>query len=105
MAIRATAKRRALIVDDCRTSRAWIRAMLERFGFECIEASTVREALLLINNEFDLIAVDYELHGMTGVVLVKEIRAAGILASVVMISAHDLGAYAARLGCGFVMKG
>lgn len=98
--------RLALIVDDCKTARVWIRRVLRETGFECIEAGTVREAMSLLSEKPELVAVDYELPGVTGVELVKAIRACDRNIRILMISAHDLERYASKLGCdGFVTKG
>lgn len=60
----------------------------------------------LAREVFDLVVVDYELPGITGAQLVKDIRGARLVMPIVMVSSHELGTYPAKLGCnGFVMKG
>jgi CheY-like chemotaxis protein len=96
--------KQALIVDDCATTRVVLGTIFRELGFTCIKASSVAEATPLIKQRFDLVTIDYELHGMLGTELVRRIRASEHSPRIVIISAHELGSYAAKLGCAFVLK-
>jgi two-component system chemotaxis response regulator CheY len=68
---------RALIVDDSRFTRRVLRGMLEQAGFECSEADDAAAglALLLFEPAFDVALIDWNMPGMNGLDLVKNIRA------------------------------
>jgi two-component system, chemotaxis family, chemotaxis protein CheY len=65
----------ALIVDDSRASRAFLRRMLADCGFEVIEAGHGIEALeRLDEQDADVALVDWHMPEMDGVQLVKALR-------------------------------
>ncbi len=68
---------RALIVDDSRFTRRVLRGMLEQSGFECDEASDAAAGLALLTAEpdFDVALIDWNMPGMNGLDMVKNIRA------------------------------
>ena len=68
---------RALIVDDSRSIRQHLRALLERIGLSCEEAIDGYEALQLLetSDEFDFMLLDVNMPRMSGVELLREIRA------------------------------
>lgn len=65
-----------LIVDDSATSRAMISHTLKGFGFTILEAGSGEEALVLIEDNEDIIFVtmDKEMPGMNGYETIKNIR-------------------------------
>ncbi|MBD3610562.1 MAG: response regulator [Gammaproteobacteria bacterium] len=67
---------RFLVVDDMKYMRATIKSMLRSIGFERIEqASNGLEALrILRNHRIDIIISDWQMDGMDGMELLKEIR-------------------------------
>jgi len=67
---------RALIVDDSRSIRSYVRLLLERRGLECIEAGDGREALAAMQEcgACDLALVDINMPVMGGLECVKAIR-------------------------------
>lgn len=77
-----------LVVDDEESIRFTFKMFLEREGYGRITtASTLEEALLLINEEqFDLIISDIVLGDSSGTDLLKHIQNTGILCPVVMIT-------------------
>ena len=70
---------RALIVDDSRFVRNFLRGLLEEKGIECVEAPDGRAGLEALGScgKFDLTLVDWNMPVMNGLELLKEIRAAG----------------------------
>ena len=65
-----------LVVDDSKSFRASLTQMLTRLMFQVQEAPDAETALKLLDNGADvrLVIVDYEMPGMNGVELVKQIR-------------------------------
>jgi two-component system chemotaxis response regulator CheY len=70
---------RALIVDDSRYVRGYLRGLLEEKGIECEEAADGQAALDELNSGvlFDLALVDWNMPVMNGLELLKELRAEG----------------------------
>jgi two-component system chemotaxis response regulator CheY len=73
---------RALIVDDSRFIRQYMRQLLERMDMSCEEAVDGREALdaLVSGAAFDFMLLDVNMPGMSGLECVKELREAGLQA-------------------------
>lgn len=76
-----------LIVDDYRTMLKIIRNLLKQLGFTNVEeAADGSEALgKLREGEFDLVISDWNMEPMTGIQLLKEVRADERLRSVPFI--------------------
>ena len=70
---------RALIVDDSRFVRGFLRGMLEERGIECMEAGDGQAALDQIHAgaPFDLALVDWNMPVMDGLAMLKQLRAEG----------------------------
>lgn len=69
---------RALIVDDSRFVRIFLRKLLQEQGVECEEASGGEEGLGRLRSEpFDLALLDVNMPGMNGIEMVKHIREDG----------------------------
>ena len=70
---------RALIVDDSRFVRSFLRGMLEKRGVECDEAGDGQVALDRIHSSapFDLALVDWNMPVMNGLEMVERVRAEG----------------------------
>ena len=70
---------RALIVDDSRFVRAHLRNLLTPRGIECEEAADGHQGLERLRNSapFDLALVDWNMPGMTGLEMVRQLRADG----------------------------
>jgi two-component system chemotaxis response regulator CheY len=102
----------ALVVDDSRTTRLILKALLRQLGYEVSEAGSAREAFdhLLRSPETALVLVDWNMPEVDGVALVSALRADGRFADlpVLMVSGEeDAGhtAAAVRAGAnGFVSK-
>lgn len=70
---------RALIVDDSRFVRDYLRGLLEEKGIECEEAADGRAGLSHLHegDPFDLALVDWNMPIMDGLNMLKELRAEG----------------------------
>jgi len=70
---------RALIVDDSRFVRGYVRGLLREKGFECEEAADGQAALDLLRgaNSFDIALVDWNMPVMNGLDMLKKLRAEG----------------------------
>jgi two-component system chemotaxis response regulator CheY len=82
---------RALIVDDSRFVRGFLRGMLEERGIECLEAGDGKAGLDALHNQsnqgtpFDLALVDWNMPVMDGLEMLKQLRADGFSAMKVMM--------------------
>lgn len=70
---------RALIVDDSRFVRGFLRGMLEEKGMECVEAADGQAALDILHQSdaFDLALVDWNMPVMNGLEMLTTLRAEG----------------------------
>jgi two-component system, chemotaxis family, chemotaxis protein CheY len=70
---------RALIVDDSRFVRSFLRGLLEDKGIECAEASDGREGMDQLNSglPFDLVLIDWNMPVMNGLDMLKHLRTEG----------------------------
>jgi two-component system chemotaxis response regulator CheY len=70
---------RALIVDDSRFVRIFLRGMLEERGIACDEAADGRAALELLHGDltFELALVDWNMPVMNGLEMLCQLRADG----------------------------
>ncbi|NWF66586.1 MAG: response regulator [Campylobacterales bacterium] len=68
--------KKALIVDDSSVSRKIINKYLKNLLFTVVETDNGNDALKMIvqNGNYDIVFVDYNMPGMNGLDLVKEIR-------------------------------
>jgi two-component system response regulator AtoC len=95
---------RILIVDDQELVRFVMERALEKLDASCdmVAASGAEEALeALTDQAFDLIMTDLRMPDMDGIELTERIRARGIEAAVVWITAYGCAKYSAegeRLG-------
>jgi two-component system chemotaxis response regulator CheY len=78
---------RALIVDDSRFVRGFLRGLLEERGIECEEAADGQAGLDRINagTPFDLALVDWNMPVMNGLEMLKQMRAEGFAEVKVMM--------------------
>jgi len=78
---------RALIVDDSRFVRSFLRGLLEEKGIECEEAADGLAGLVLLRGEptFDLALVDWNMPVMNGLEMLKALRAEGFSSVKVMM--------------------
>jgi two-component system chemotaxis response regulator CheY len=78
---------RALIVDDSRFVRGYVRGLLEEKGIECEEAGDGQAALDLVlgGKPFDLALVDWNMPVMNGLDMLTQLRARGFSGIKVMM--------------------
>jgi two-component system, chemotaxis family, chemotaxis protein CheY len=67
---------RALIVDDSRFVRTYLRGLLEGMGFECEEAANGQQGIDSVENgtTFDIALLDWNMPVMNGLDMVKQLR-------------------------------
>lgn len=70
---------RALIVDDSRFARSYLRSMLEEMGIECEEAADGQAGMDRLNSSvrFDVALVDWYMPVMDGLEMLRQLRAQG----------------------------
>ena len=71
---------RALIVDDSRFIRQYLRQLLEGMGLSCEEAVDGDQSLEMLRGAslFDFMLLDVNMPGMSGLECVKQLREAGL---------------------------
>ena len=81
---------RILVVEDDQELRGLFRRVLEKNGYEALEAADGQEALDVLDRQYiDLIISDIMMPVMDGYELVRSLREAGIAIPVLMITARD----------------
>jgi two-component system chemotaxis response regulator CheY len=70
---------RALIVDDSRFARSYLRGLLKEMGIECEEAADGQAGLDLLHAGpvFDVVLVDWYMPVMDGLEMLRQLRAQG----------------------------
>ncbi len=78
---------RALIVDDSRFVRGFLRGLLEEKGIECEEAADGQAGLDRLHggHTFDLVLLDWNMPVMNGFDMLKELRGEGFSGIKVMM--------------------
>jgi two-component system chemotaxis response regulator CheY len=78
---------RALIVDDSRFVRGFLRGLLEEKGIECAEAGDGKAGLDKLHSDpaFDLALLDWNMPVMNGLEMLKSLRAEGYAAVKVLM--------------------
>lgn len=78
---------RALIVDDSRFVRSFLRGLLEERGIECEEAADGRAGLDILHAgiSFDLALVDWNMPNLNGLEMLQQLRAEGYAGVKVMM--------------------
>ncbi len=90
---------RALIVDDSRFVRGYLRGMLEEKGIECEEAADGQAGMeqLKQSPSFDLALVDWNMPVMGGLEMLQQLRAEGFSGmKVMMVTTEAENAYILR---------
>jgi two-component system response regulator FlrC len=81
--------RRILVVDDEPGMRAGLAEVLARGGFRVDVAGTAEEALERMRRDVaDMLVTDLRLPGLSGLELLRELRAAGLARPTIVITAH-----------------
>jgi two-component system chemotaxis response regulator CheY len=78
---------RALIVDDSRFVRTYMRGLLEKKGIECEEAGDGKAGLELLQTgrSFDFAVVDWNMPVLNGLDMLTQLRARGFTGIKVMM--------------------
>jgi two-component system chemotaxis response regulator CheY len=78
---------RALIVDDSRFVRGYLRGLLEEKGIQCEEAADGQAGIERLNEgvDFDLALVDWNMPVMDGLEMLKAMRSQGFIDVKVMM--------------------
>lgn len=80
---------RGLIVDDDPRMASLIEQALRGEKFDCITANSAEAALKVAQEQtFDIIVLDLGLPGMSGLALLRRLRAAGNQALIIIVSAY-----------------
>ncbi len=102
---------RALVVDDSRFVRDYVRGLLEEQGIECEEAADGRAGLERLKSSpaFDLALIDWNMPVMNGLEMLCHLRAAGFRdLKVMMVTTEAENDFIVRaLDCGadeYLMK-
>ncbi|MBF0424748.1 MAG: response regulator [Magnetococcales bacterium] len=91
---------RVLVVDDSRSARRALMGLLQRYGFELLEAASGEEALrMLAVTTVRIALVDYQMPGMDGFQLIRHMRGrfSPEEMAIIGLSGHDKGDLASRL--------
>ncbi|MBM4327191.1 MAG: sigma-54-dependent Fis family transcriptional regulator [Deltaproteobacteria bacterium] len=80
---------RLLVVDDEASMRELLQIMLSKEGYEVVLATSGEEAMDLYQKQRpDLVITDIKMPGMSGLDLIREIRAVDSLAAIIAITAY-----------------
>ena len=82
---------KALVVDRSRANRLVVTKHLTDLGFQVADASDGREGLLCLKNDttFNVVIVDSEIPGMTGLDFIRQVRTEQKDLPVIMVSSMD----------------
>ncbi|MBF0152524.1 MAG: response regulator [Magnetococcales bacterium] len=90
---------RVLVVDDSRSARKILAGLLQRYGFQVLEAADGADALRqMAEASIQIVLTDYQMPGMDGFQLTRKIRGqfSPEELAVIGFSAHDNGDLASR---------
>ena len=101
-----------LVVDDDPVQRRLLEAMVRRFGYEALVASSGEEALTILRSEsgggVDVLVLDLMMPSVDGMIVLARLREAGIETPVIVQTAHgSIEAVVAAMRAGaidFVVK-
>lgn len=83
-----TYKSRILLVEDDSSQRELVAGILRNTGADVMTATSVEEAIPLLDSPFDLIISDWRLPGADGLALLKHIRAHDDHMAFIMVTAY-----------------
>ena len=97
--------RRILVVDDEPQIRRIMRAVLVAKGYEVMEAECGEEALKLIRaEEYDLMLLDINMPGITGIEVCVEVRTSSNIPIIIMSAGEENKARALDAGANDYLK-
>ncbi len=80
---------RILIVDDENNIRLTLKTILEEEGYNCLLASSGKEAIDILNNQdIDLVITDIWMENIDGIELIEYMKKHNIEAEIIVISGH-----------------
>lgn len=104
----AKSRLKILVVDDDPGIRTLLTDLLTTEGHEVDAATNGNEALqLLLKNRYSFLATDPKLSGTSGLNLIREIRARGLVLPVLLLSNDSVSIFRSRiedLGCADVIS-
>ena len=107
----AARRYKVMIVDDHPMFREYLGQLINRdLGMSvCGEADNTRDAMRLIRETRpDVVILDITLRGLSGLELLKELKAEGLELNVLVLSMHDEELYSERAlragACGYITK-
>lgn len=79
-----------LVVDDSSMARSQLRVMLQKQGYQVIEASDGVEALAQLESSPDaaMIVIDVHMPNMNGLELLESLNAQGVIKPVIFVTAE-----------------
>lgn len=93
-------KKKVLVVEDHPDTRSVLVLMIERWGFEVVEARNGRDALIMVEqNGFDLMVVDMAMPLVDGFEFVRRVRVQSKTANIPIIAVTALDAPEDRDRC------
>jgi two-component system response regulator ResD len=97
-----TKNQRVLIVDDDRSVRQFMAAVIGQDGYSTVQAQNGMEAVELAENDrFDLLLTDLEMPGISGLELIRVVNERGLVRRSLIVtgrsSAEDMPGYAASV--------
>jgi two-component system, OmpR family, alkaline phosphatase synthesis response regulator PhoP len=88
---KTNSKKRLLIVDDDAEMRTLLAEYFRRLGYDVVEKESGQAALqATAADQFDCFILDVSMPEMSGLELLKKLRARGIQAPALFVTAHDL---------------
>jgi two-component system KDP operon response regulator KdpE len=97
--------RRILVVDDEPQIRRIMRTVLVTKGYEVMEADSGEDALLLIHSErYDLVLLDINMPGISGIEVCREVRRSSEIPIVIMSAGEESKAKALDAGANDYLK-
>ena len=88
---KTNSKKRLLIVDDDAEMRTLLAEYFRRLGYDVVEKESGQAALqATAADQFDCFILDVAMPEMSGLELLKKLRARGIQAPALFVTAHDL---------------
>ena len=84
-------KKQLLVIDDEENMRLFLKALLEKEGYEVCLAADGQEGLSFLEvNQYDVVVLDILMPRLDGLSLLKKIRSSGNDVHVLVLSAKDL---------------
>jgi DNA-binding response OmpR family regulator len=78
-----------LIVEDSKAQAELLAMAIKQFGYNSVITHSVEEAKVILEheNKFDLITLDVNMAGVSGIIFLSELREAGVTIPIIIMSA------------------